>query len=247
MGRWLRRIALIFGAVALALLAVAVGARVALARPRPDGEAGPAAEALADRIAAAVDLEAWGRTGAVRWTLFGHTYLWDRQRDLVRYEDGKGVVLTEGWRPMGRAFRDGQQVGGDWKDRRVQLAYESFVNDAFWAFAPTKIRDPGTSRAAVGQDLLVSYGSGGVTPGDAYLWELGPDGKPVAWRVWARVLPLPGARFSWEDWVRFDTGAWVALTRRSGPLTLRLTDVAGAATLAELAPGEDPFAPMYGP
>ncbi len=125
--------------VAAVVLLALVVARVALAKPLPEGAPGPEAEALADRIEAAIGQEAWARTGAVRFAIFGHHYLWDRERNLVRYEDGKGVVLTEGWRPMGRAFRDGVEVGGRWKDRRVRKAHESFVNDAFWVFAPTKL------------------------------------------------------------------------------------------------------------
>ncbi|MEQ1502958.1 MAG: hypothetical protein ABMB14_12045 [Myxococcota bacterium] len=246
---WLRRIGIAIVAVGFALVALGVSVRVALAEPRPAIAPGPDAEALADRVAAAVAIDAWAATGAVEWSMFGHRYLWDRDRNLVRYEDRRGAVLTEGWRPMGRAFRDGVEVGGAWKDRRVEAAYASFVNDAFWAFAPTKIRDDGTVRAVVPTDagpaLAVSYPSGGVTPGDLYRWEIGPDGLPVAWSIWASVLPIPGVRFRWSDWVTLDTGARVATVRRGGPLTIRIADLRGAATLAELVPGPDPFAAMY--
>lgn len=232
--------------VAAGVLLALVVARVALAEPRPVGAPGPEAEALADRIEAAVGQEAWARTGAVRFVVFGHDYLWDRERNLVRYEDGRGVVLTEGWRPMGRAFRDGVEVGGRWKDRRVRHAYAMFVNDAFWVFAPTKLRDEGAERALVGPDrLLVTYGSGGVTPGDAYLWEVGPDGLPVAFRLWVKVLPLPGLRAEWSDWVTLETGVKVARRRSGGPFGIVVSGLAAAEHLADLAPGEDPFAPMY--
>src|SRR5688572_20000798 len=103
----------------VAALGLLLVARAALAKPRPSGTPGPEAELLAGRIEQAIDLDAWARTGAVTFTVFGQRWLWDRERNLVRLEDGKGVVLTEGWRPMGRAFRDGEEVGGAWKDRRV--------------------------------------------------------------------------------------------------------------------------------
>jgi hypothetical protein len=247
--RWLR-VGAIGLAAGLGLVGAAlIAARVALAAPLPEGAVpGPEAEALADRIGVAVDLEAWARTGAVRFTVFGHRYLWDRERNLVRYEDRRGVVLTEGWRPMGRAFRGGEQVGGSWKDQRVQKAYESFVNDAFWAFAPMKLRDDGTTRALVAPDqLLVSYGSGGVTPGDAYLWTVGPDGLPTEFRMWTSILPIPGLRATWSDWVTLRTGVKVATRHRIGPVSFSVTELDAAEHLSALEPGEDPFAPMYGP
>jgi hypothetical protein len=247
MGRWLRRLGFVAIWVIIGVLVIALGARFAFGKPRPEGVVGPDAEALADRVAAAVDLDAWARTGAVQWTLFGHRYLWDRKRNLVRYEDGRGVVLTEGWRPMGRAFRDGEEVGGEWKDRRVRHAYASFVNDAFWAFGPTKIRDEGTVLSVDDGALLVTYPTGGVTPGDAYRWEIGPDGLPVAFRIWAGVLPIPGLRVEWADWTLLDTGVRVARTRAAGPFRFGVDELGAAADLSVLAPDADPFAPMFGP
>jgi hypothetical protein len=65
--------------------------------------------------------------------------------------------------------------------------------------------DPGTTREVVVEEdgreaLLVHYSSGGVTPGDSYLWELNADGLPVAWRMWVNIIPVGGLRFTWEDW-----------------------------------------------
>lgn len=234
------------GGVAAVLVALIVAAGAALASPRPEGVVGPEAEALADRVEAAIDAEAWARTGAVRFAVLGDTWLWDRERGLVWTEDRKGVVITEAWRPMGRAFRDGVEVGGDWKDRRVEGAYTRFVNGAFWAFGANKIRDEGTTRAFVAPDgLQVTYGSGGVTPGDAYLWTIGPDGLPTHLSIWARVLPIPGLRARWTGWVTLPTGARVATSRRLGPFGFSVTDLDAAEHLAQLVPGEDPFAPMF--
>ena len=96
------------------------------------------------------------------------------------------------------------------------------------------------------ESLLVSYASGGLTPGDAYLWRVGPDGTPTAWKLWVSILPIGGVETSWEGWVTLDTGARIS-TRHAGPLglTLELTDVEGAATLDALVDGPDPFAPLF--
>jgi hypothetical protein len=92
--------------------------------------------------------------------------------------------------------------------------------------------------------LLVSYASGGVTPGDAYLWIVGDDGLPRAWKMWVTVIPIGGVQASWERWITLSTGARVATRHAMGPITLELTDVEGASTLGELEPGDDPFAAL---
>ena len=123
----------------------------------------------------------------------------------------------------------------------------SFVNASFWAFAPFKIQDEGALLGRAPDGLLVTYPTGGVTPGDAYQWELGPDGTPVAWRLWASAFPIPGMRVKWDDWTELATGARVAQSHQLGPVNLKVQDLAGAPHLADLEPGPDPFAPMMGP
>lgn len=216
----------------------------AVHRPRPAGERGPEAEALARRMIDAVDGAAWERTGAVRWTFAGqHQHLWDRRRGLARVRWGDVEVLLHAGRPVGRAWRGDARVGGEAEQALVRKAHEAWINDSFWLNPVVKAFDPGTQRARTGDALLVSYTSGGSTPGDAYLWELGPDGRPIAWRMWVSILPLGGVRATWEGWTQLDTGAWVSTDHRIlGAIPLRLTDVAGAATLDALEPGPDPFA-----
>ena len=93
--------------------------------------------------------------------------------------------------------------------------------------------------------LLVSFGSGGRTPGDAYLWTVGADGRPTAWRMWVSILPIGGLKVSWAGWTRLSTGAWVATEHALGPIDLCLTQVEGAASLAALLGDQpDPFAPL---
>lgn len=242
--RRLRCCLLAAGVVALAAL-VAI---VALQRPRPAAEPGPEADALARRMIDAVGGAAWARTGAVRWTFAGrYSHLWDRSRGLARVRRGDVEVLLRAGSPTGRAWRGGARVRGDAERTLVQEAHEAWINDSFWLNAPTKAFDPGTQRARAGDALLVSYTSGGSTPGDAYLWELDASGRPIAWRMWVSILPLQGLRATWDDWTQLSTGALIAREHRVAGLALRLTDVAGAATLAELEPGPDPFAPLLDP
>jgi hypothetical protein len=221
--------------------------------PRPSGVEGPRAEALADRMLAAIDHRAWSHTGAVRWQLRAGRplLLWDRQRDVVeaRYGDGTRVLLHLPTR-RGIAQRGGARVSGRDEATLLERAYADWANDSFWLHAPAKVRAPGTRRALVERDglaqLLVTYGSGGVTPGDAYLWELGEHDLPMAWRMWVSVLPVGGVRTTWEEWRRLPTGALVAQGHTGpGGISLRTQLLEGAARLEDLTGDEDPFALLF--
>lgn len=252
----MRRLLRVLGAVVLALCALLLTTRLVLSAPRPEATPGPDGDALATAMNAAVNQAAWQATGAVRWTFAGRNqHLWDRTRGLARVSWGDTVVLVDLGKQQGRATEDGQPVTGRKAERLVEKAYAAWINDSFWLNPVVKAFDEGTTRSVVtptGDDaghrgLLISYSSGGLTPGDAYLWLLDEQSRPVAWRMWVSVIPVGGVRASWEGWTTLSTGAQVSTLHRLGPVTLALTDVAGAATLAELEPGPDPFAPLMGP
>ena len=246
--RPLRVLALAFGALVLALaLAWAVADN-----PRPEGTAGPAADALAQRMMAAIDDEAWQRTGAVRWNFGGRQeHLWDRERQLARVRWNDSEVLLDLTTREGLAWQEGTAAEGAVADELLQQAWAHWCNDSFWLNPVSKLFDEGVRRSLVetnkGEEaLLVEYTTGGVTPGDAYLWIPGEDGRPVSWRMWTQILPLGGIESSWEDWITLPTGAHIATRHEIFVVDLRLTEVAGAATLAELVAGDDPFAALVG-
>lgn len=250
MRRWKKVLAWAGGLLGALGLAIAIAA-AALHEPRPEGAPGPEAEAYAGRMERAVDLEAWARTGAVRWRFpGGHEHLWDRARRVARVGWGDAeALLREG--PSGRAYRGGREVHGEDARELLETAYAHWINDSFWLNPIAKMRDEGVTRAIVrledgSEGLLVSYASGGLTPGDAYLWIAGEDGLPREWRLWVSVIPIGGVSTTWERWVTLETGARIA-TRHVGPLGLavELEDVEGAATLEALVGGPDPFAPLF--
>lgn len=202
---------------------------------------------------AAVGGEAWARTGAVRWTFAGrHRHLWDRARGYARVRwDDVDARLRLGDR-SGVVTRGGRRLEPEEARALLDEAYGRWVNDSFWLNPVVKVFDEGVRRELVElegdlpagasrQGLLVTYTSGGLTPGDAYLWIVDAQGRPLAWRMWVSIVPIGGLEVSWERWVTLGTGARVATLHRLGPLRLELTDVAGAADLSTLA-ADDPFA-----
>lgn len=241
----MKRALKVLGLGLLVLVLAGVGVGFWLHDPRPAGQPGAEADALARRMAEAVDAEAWARTGAVRFVFAGRNHhLWDRERGYasVAWDDVQVVFDTATRR--GFAWRGGARLAdpGDLLDD----AHAAWVNDTFWLNPVVKSFDPGVERALVDADeLLVSFGSGGRTPGDAYLWTVGADGRPTVWRMWVSIIPIGGLEVTWDGWKRLSTGAWIATEHALGPIDLRLTEVEGAASLAALLDGgPDPFAPL---
>ncbi len=240
MRRWARRL----GVTIVVLLLVVVGAGVALDEPLPTGASGAEADARARRMMAAVDADAWARTGAVRFVFAGRNHhLWDRTRGFAKVAWGDTEVIFDVSTRRGHAWRDGARLA-DPTDA-LDHAHAAWVNDTFWLNPLPKAFDAGVAREAVGEDgLLLRFGAGGRTPGDAYLFTLDANGRPIRWAMWVSILPVGGLKATWAGWVRLPTGAWVSTEHAIGPLDLRITDLEAAETLGEWVDGPDPFAAL---
>jgi hypothetical protein len=241
--RWLTTIAII-------LIAGGFITWFALNKPRPQGVPGPEAELIANELLRSVNASAWNETGAVRFTFRNHHHLWDRQRNYDRVEWGNRTVLLRITDQTGRAWENEVEAEGELASKLVHDAYALWVNDSFWLNPVVKIFDRGVRRSVVregnGLHLLVEYTSGGLTPGDAYVWSPGKNGlPPSAWRIWAERLPIGGLNTTWEGWIDLPTGAKISTLHRIGPFNLEIKDVAGANSLSQLLNGApDPFAAL---
>lgn len=216
--------------------------------PLPQGVEGPQAEQLTDKMLAAVNAQAWDSTTAVKWSFYrGHNFLWDKKRNLVEVKWENMRVLLNTTDQTGKAYQEGTLLSGEEESEALQTAWKYFTNDSFWLAAPYKVRDPGTKRSIVktahGEALLVQYTSGGVTPGDSYLWLLNDEGLPLAWKLWVKIVPLGGMEFSWENWQTYATGARIA-SFHHGVVNVEISDIELAMSVVELNNGQDPFEEM---
>ena len=223
-----------------------------ISEPLPEGEAGPEAEALARKLQTATDQKAWDTTHVIRWDFAGrHQLLWDRNRKLVQVEWSENKVILNTQNHLdGVAWENGTQLLGDAAKEKLNKAWAYFCNDSFWLNAPGKVFDPGTSRKIVtledgSEALLISYESGGVTPGDSYLWFLDENGLPVKWKMWVSILPIGGLEASWADWQELPSGAKVSTTHKIGWYESGLTDIKSGNSWEDLGLEEDPFAAMF--
>ena len=241
----------ILGAVLLVGIAAVAVFVYSMNEPRPEGTRGPEADALGRAMEAAVDKEAWDRTGAVRWSFFEqHHYVWDRERGLVEIKWGDSRALFRTADQSGRVWSEGKEQSPEDAKEALRTAYAYWINDSFWLNPVVKLFDPGVERSLVklddGRDaLLISYTSGGVTPGDAYLWIPSADGLPAAWRMWVQIIPVGGIEVTWEGWKELSTGAKVSTEHEGwGRLMTFITKVEGAENLEALGVEPELFDPI---
>ncbi len=219
----------ITGILLLSLVLLGAGVVWIASDPLPSGEKGPEAEALADRMLEAMNNDAYQKIKSLSWSFpGGHHYDWNKAENIV----------TVGWADFevrfspdtfeGSATEKGSPLQGKELNDAIQTAWAYFANDSFWLVAPFKVKDPGTERRLVktpdGPALLVTYTSGGVTPGDSYLWLLDENFKPRAWKLWVKIIPIGGVEISWENWETYE-GAWLAKSHNAGFYSMELMDI----------------------
>lgn len=215
--------------------------------PKPTAQPSIDADVLAHKMMDAVNKQAWDTTRVIQWTFRGvHHFLWDRSRQLVKVEWEDKMVLLHTETQEGKLFVDSKEVLGEEQKEALKKAWAYFCNDSFWLNAVTKAFDDGTSRSIVklrdGRDaLMVSYASGGVTPGDAYAWILDKNGLPISYKMWVKIIPVGGMEVTWEDWQILGTGAKVAQMHKSKMFELPITNIKGESNWEKMEIAEDPF------
>ena len=125
----LKWLAIVIGLILLSLVIIGF----VMNESKPVGVAGAEADALANKMLKAIDKPAWDSTKYVQWTFKGmHTFLWDKERHLVRVTWGDKEVLLHTKSVTGKAYNIGIEVVGDEADKMIQDAWSYFCNDSFW-------------------------------------------------------------------------------------------------------------------
>jgi hypothetical protein len=221
-------------------------------RPAP-GVTGEEADALARKIHAAVGQDKWDAVGALKFGYADrHTILWDKQRGLARVDfSGKRAMFRTSDK-SGLAWEKDAPVA-DEKRREDIIAdgYRWFINDTFWLNPFASFFDASVTRSIVTdkegeKGLLIAYSSGGVTPGDAYLWYVGPDGLPNRWKMWVSVLPIGGLEATWENWVEIPGGPKIS-TKHHLVKDFGISELKAGPSISDVEAGDDPFAALFAP
>ena len=200
----------------------------------PTGVKGEQAEQLATKMLTALDHQAYENTNLIEWTFKKrHHYKWKKNeyKCTVYWEDYK-VELNFKDKNLHTAYIHNFKVDGEQAVELIQKANDYFNNDSFWLVAPYKVFDEGTERRIVTLEngdhgLLVTYTSGGSTPGDSYLWLLDKDYKPKAFKMWTSILPIQGLEASWTDWTVTESKAQLPTFHKLLILGVELDGVTG--------------------
>ncbi|QLG47002.1 hypothetical protein [Costertonia aggregata] len=198
--------------------------------PLPEGKSGPEADALARTMLKAMNYDKYKNTRFLEWSYQGgtHQYKWDKAMGKVEVKWSDYTVdldLNETSKSI--AFENSTALPPKENRDIVNVAWEYFNNDSFWLVAPFKVFDEGVQRSLVeledGSDgLLVTYTTGGTTPGDSYLWKLQPNGFPYSFKMWVKIIPIGGLEATWDDWQIMESGTFLPKSHKLGPITLEV-------------------------
>lgn len=195
----------------------------------PKGEAGPQAEALAQKMLKAADYEKWLSVQAISFAFrVDDKIFWDKKRKLIEVQFDKKLIQFSELSGKSLCF-EGERRLLDECGELTQKAIKRFYNHTFWINPAFHVTAPGTSRAIVnddGEKLLVSYASGGATPGDSYLFNVDEEGKIANMRMWVSVLFVKGITAKFGEYKSIEPGIRLALTHKVGGVaSVDLSDV----------------------
>lgn len=202
-------------------------------KPLPEGKSGSEADALAQQMLKAINNEAYESTRYLEWSFNGgeHQYKWDKENGKVRVKwDAYTVHLNLNNSSKSKVLENGAKVLGTSKDDLIATATNYFNNDSFWLVAPFKMFDKGTERSIVTSEdgtkgLLITYSTGGTTPGDSYLWKLLPSGFPESYQMWTKIIPIGGVDATWDDWQVMESGVFLPTSHKIGLMTLYMGNI----------------------
>ncbi|AUS06817.1 hypothetical protein [Pseudotamlana carrageenivorans] len=199
----------------------------------PTGVQGETADQLAHNMLEALNYEAYKNTNYIEWTFKKrHHYKWDKKNNICEvYWKSYRVVLDLNNKENTKVYIQGFINQSELAPELIEKATMYFNNDSFWLVAPYKVFDKGVERRLIkenGKDaLLVTYTTGGTTPGDSYLWLLDKNKKPTAFKMWTSILPIDGLEASWDHWKTTETGAQLPEFHKLLFLGIEITDIKG--------------------
>tara|TARA_Y100001972_G_C7663303_1_gene334851 strand:+ start:3195 stop:3896 length:702 start_codon:yes stop_codon:yes gene_type:complete len=227
----LKRIGKIIGVILVTTFVIFFGLFFMFDEDLPKGEMSMQADSLANKMLSAINHEAYQETRFLEWSFAGHQYYWDKlQHEVDVTWDNYTVHLHTKTPEKSIVKMHGELVDDPERSEIIDKSIQYFNNDAFWLVAPHKIFDPGTERRLIKLDngdsaLLVTYTSGGSTPGDSYLWLLDEAGLPYSWKLWVGILPVGGLEITWEDWKTTASGTLLPTMHKFFFIDLKMGNV----------------------
>lgn len=216
--------------VILALTAISLGLVLViqwLSKPLPESIPGPEADGLAKNVQQALNIQGYDTISKIQFSFRDHHYLWNKSEEhvLVSWKNYE-VVLSLSDIENSKILQGGKDSN---RADLIEKAKAYFYNDSYWLVAPFKFFDPGVVRSLVETDkgnkaLLITHTSGGVTPGDSYLWYFDENLIPTHFELWVSIIPIKGVSATWSNWVS-KQDVLFSTFHKLGPLEITIADL----------------------
>ncbi|WP_010181868.1 hypothetical protein [Aquimarina agarilytica] len=220
MKRILNLILITAATIFIIIVAVFFSAYIKYNTPIPKSSKGIKAENLAQKIASALNYEAYKKTNFISWKAKGTKYVWDKQHRSVDISWKNNRLVFNQDSPNKSIIKSPTNLSSKEKRTLIDKAEKLFNNDSFWLVAPFKLFDKNVERMYVpptsteNASLIITYKSGGSTPGDTYQWFVNDDFIPTKYKMWVSIIPIKGLPATWENWKTSTTGIKLAHTKK---------------------------------
>ncbi|MBZ9626530.1 hypothetical protein LB450_00310 [Psychroflexus sp. CAK1W] len=215
------------GIVVLSLILILIITGFFISEDLPNGKKGPEADQLAQQILNELNYEAFEKTKIISWTFAGvHSYEWHKHKNYV-------IVSSDDYKvKLDLNDYDQSEVISS-KDldyeNLIETSIRNFNNDSYWLIAPYKIMEDSVERRLVKKDgkksLLITFISGGTTPGDSYLWEVDENHRPTSFQMWVSIIPIGGIQAKWKDWVETQSGMILSTKKSVFGIPIEITNL----------------------
>ena len=191
------------------------------------------ASELIQKSLVAFNQQAWKKTVAIEFSFRDKIYhLWYKKKNLSIVEwgsdDNRYKVMLNTKTIRGKVWHNKVLL----KEKRtvqkyLKKAYSYHTNDTFWLNPILHANSPGAKVDLIKNDksqrkVLVSYTSGGVTPGDSYLFDFNLNGSLDSMKMWVSILPVKGVKATFVNYKKYANGLLASNIRKIWFLKLNL-------------------------
>lgn len=223
MMRTIKKVIIALTVISLGLVLVIQG----LSKPLPESITGPEADGLARDVQQALNIQGYDTISKIQFSFRDHHYLWNKSEEhvLVSWKNYE-VDLSLSDIENSKILQGGKDSN---RSDLIEKAKAYFYNDSYWLVAPFKFFDPGVIRSLVETDngskaLLITHTSGGVAPGDSYLWYFDENLIPTHFELWVSIIPIKGVSGTWSSWVS-KQDVLFSTFHKLGPLEITIGDL----------------------
>lgn len=223
--KWLKRIFYLVIIISLSFYLLVV----ILSDDLPEGKLNSKATVILNQMRKASGYDKWQKeTSAIEFTFAEkNKHFYDKKRGYIEVIWDNYQVQIDKKTMKGIVFENNEPVTDTSKTKNIiDKAWAKFINDMFWFNPLFQVFGPGAKHYYIDENnIKVTFLSGGVTPGDSYVFEKDERGLLKNMRMWVSIIPVKGAVASYDNYVTTDNGIKVATEHQIFFFNIRLTEI----------------------